>query len=93
MTEDDKKKAIAEAASPATDVDRKTAEEGMKRMLLSTVLIDAVQELAAALEQGRPLVISYRVPCPCGEEKCTTKLAIQISPYTSVYYDALRSKH
>ncbi len=93
MTVDEKKKAIAGAAVPATDLDEKTAKTAMEKLPLRTILFDAVKELQLAAQQGRPLVISYRVPCPCDEEKCTTKLAIQISPYTEVYYDALRSKH
>ena len=93
MTDDEKKKAIAEAANPATDLDEKTAKTAMEKLPLRTILIDAVKELTAAAQQGRPLVISYRVPCPCGEPNCTTKLAIQISPYTEVIFDALRSKH
>jgi len=91
MTEDDEKKAVATAADPATDLSEKDAKEAMEKLPLRTLLLDAMQELNVALQQGRPLVISYRVPCPCG--KCDTKLAIQISPYTEVYYDALRSKH
>ena len=93
MTEDEKKKAIVEAADPATDLTEKDAKTAMEKLPLRTLLIDAMHELRAALEEKRPMVIGYRVPCPCGKPECTTKLSIQISPYTSVYYDALRSKH
>ncbi len=91
MTKDEKKKAVVVASEPATDLVDEAAAESMKKMLLSTLLMDAMNELRAALQEKRPLVISYRVPCPCG--KCNTKLAIQISPYTDVVFDALRSKH
>lgn len=89
--EEKKKRAVMAASKPATDVDKKTAHTAMETMLLKTLLFDAMQELNAARKEGRPMVIDYRVPCPCG--KCNTKLSILISPYTSVYYDALRSKH
>ena len=93
MTDDEKKEAVVAAADPATDLTEKEAKTAMEKLSLRTLLIDAVRELRLAAQQERPLVISYRVPCPCGEEKCTTKLAIQISPYTDVIFDALRSKH
>ena len=88
MTEDDKKKAVV--ANAATDLSPKDAQEAMAKMPLRTLLFDAMMELNAARQEGRPLVIAYRVPCPCG--KCDTMLSIQISPYTEVVFDALRRK-
>ncbi len=95
MTDDDKKKAIvtADKTEPdtATDLAAKEAQRVLDKFPLKTLLLDAIVELAAAREAGRPLVIDYKVPCPCG--KCNTKLSVQITPYTSVLYDVLRSKH
>lgn len=93
MTEDDKKKAVVEAAKPATDLNDKEAEEVMNELTLRTLLFDAMTELNAALKNNKPLVICYRVPCPCRKKECTTKLAISITPYTEIIYDSLRSKH
>ena len=48
MTEDEKKKAVVEAANPATDLDEKTAKTAMEKLPLRTILIDAVKELQLA---------------------------------------------
>jgi len=91
MTEDDKKKAVVEAAD-TEELSPEDAMKGLQQMALATLLQDAMFELNVALQQGRPLVITYKVPCPCG--KCNTQLSISISPYTAVVYDATaRGKH
>lgn len=92
MTDDEKakqKKAVVQAAKPPDE----EAKKAFETLTVKTLLFDAMYELNEALKQNRPLIISYKVPCPCGKPECKTKLAIQISPYTDVYYDALRSKH
>jgi hypothetical protein len=91
MTEDEKKKAVVEAA--ATELSPDDALEAFERMTLKTLLEDAMMELRARLAKKQPLVIIYRVPCPCGKPECITKLAVSISPYTEIIYDSLRSKH
>ncbi len=93
MTEDDKKKkAIVESAKP-TELTPEDTEMAFDKMKLRMLLFDAMRELNAAAQAGRPLVICYRVPCPCGKPECTTKLAVSITPYTEIVYDSLRSKH
>lgn len=87
--EEKKKKAVVEAAKPDPD----EAKQAFETLTVKTLLFDAMFELNEAMKAKRPLIIQYKVPCPCGKPECTTKLAISITPYTEVYYDALRSKH
>ena len=93
MTEDDKKKAVAQATDSGTDLTPEDIAEAYASMSLRTLLVDATAELTARAQAKKPLVIVYKVPCPCGKAECLTPLAISITPFTEVYYDALRSKH
>ncbi len=93
MTKDDKKKAVAQAADAGTDLTPEDAAKAYASMTLRTLLVDATAELRVRANSNKPLVIVYKVPCPCGKAECLTPLAISITPFTEVCYDALRSIH
>ena len=92
MTKDEKKKkAVVESAG--TDLTPEDAAKAYASMSLRTLLVDATAELLVRANSNKPLVIVYKVPCPCGKAECLTPLAISITPFTEVYYDSLRSIH
>ena len=91
MTEDDKKKAVVEAAENPNELSPEDAFKGLQTLPLKTLLLDAMAELNANLQASRPLVICYKVPCPCGS--CNTMLSVSISPYTEVVHDSTGSFH
>ena len=93
MTEDDKKKAGVGAADSGTDLTPEDAAKAYASMSLRTLLVDAVEEIRVRAATKKLLVIVYKVPCPCGKAVCLTPLAISITPFTEVCYDALRSIH
>ncbi len=93
MTEDEKKNVVLAQSMPAAQLSEEESKEVASKILFKVILENATAELQRLLKENKPLVVGYKFPCPCTNPDCKVQLAIQISPYTEVIYDALRSKH